>query len=127
MSFDGGTARTLARCLAWGRLGLGVSALLAPTVPLRPWVGPDADRPTAKLLARALGGRDVALGLGAVLALRHEAPARGWLEAGGLADGADVLGTLLAFRALPRRGRWLVLAAAAGGVAASRALVPAVD
>jgi hypothetical protein len=57
----------------------------------------------------------VALGAGVVLALRRGAPARGWVEAGGLADLGDATITLLSFRRLPRRSRWGVLAAAGGG------------
>ena len=116
-----------ARLFAAGRTVLGVAALLAPALPARPWVGDDADRPTAKVLARALGARDVALGVGPLLALRHGAPVRGWIEAGGLADSGDVLATLVAFRSLPRLGRWGVLAAAAGGAVTSRVLAPNLD
>ena len=121
-------ARRLAEAVAWGRIALGVSALLAPTVPLRPWVGRDfAWQPRAKLLARSLGARDLALGLGVILAVRHDAPVRGWVEGGGVADSGDVLATLLAFPKLPKGGRWLVLLSAAGAVAASRLAAPAVD
>jgi hypothetical protein len=107
--------RTHARALAWARLALGVTALAAPTVPGRPWVGDAAATPAGKTLARALGGRDVALGLGTLLALNHDAPVRGWLEASALADACDVGATLAAFGRLPRWGRLLVMAAASGG------------
>jgi hypothetical protein len=80
-----------------------------------------------RLLARALGARDVALGVGVLLALRHDAPARGWVEAGGLADAGDVLVTLAALKELPRRGRWAVLAAASAGVLAAVLTSPGVD
>ena len=104
--------------LAWARIGLGVVAFLAPTLPSRPWVGGDADRPSAKTLARALGARDVALGLGTLLAQRHGSPVRGWLEASAVADAGDVVATLINWRSSPRFGRVGVLAAAAGGAAA---------
>jgi hypothetical protein len=61
------------------------------------------------------------------MALGHEVPVRGWVEAGGLADAADVVVTLAAFRALPRRGRWLVLAAASAGVVSAALASPTVD
>lgn len=125
---DRQTARQLAASLAWGRVGLGVVAMLAPSIPLRPWVGREvAWRPRAKLLARSLGARDVALGLGVVVALRHDSPVRGWVEGGGLADAGDVLGTLLAFGTLPRFGRWAVLASAGGAAVLSQLVAPAVD
>jgi hypothetical protein len=125
---DKDSARQLATAIAWTRIAIGVTALLAPQIPLRPWVGREiAWRPRAKLLGRSLGGRDLALGLGVILALRHDAPVRGWVEAGGLADAGDVLATLLAFGSLPRMGRWMVLASAGGAVACARLTAPAVD
>ena len=121
-------ARQLAASVAWGRIALGVTAMLTPSIPLRPWIGRElAWRPRAKLLARALGARDLALGLGVVLALRHDAPVRGWVEGGGLADAGDAVATLLAFRTLPRAGRWAVLGASGGAAAAARLAAPAVD
>jgi hypothetical protein len=125
---DRDAARALAASVAWGRIGLGLTAMLTPAVPLRPWVGRDiAWRPRAKMLARALGARDIALGVGVILALRHDAPVRGWVEGGGLADAGDLVATLLAFGTLPRLGRWAVLGSTAGAVAASRLAAPAVD
>jgi hypothetical protein len=120
-------ARQLGRLVAMGRVGLGVLAVTVPQVPLRPWVGDRKDDPTARLLARALGGRDLALGLGAVLAMRSDGPARGWIEGGGLADAGDALFTVLSWGQLPRAGRWAVLAAATGGVVAARLASVGVD
>lgn len=128
LELDRDSARQLAANVAWARIGLGATAILAPSLPLRPWVGGEAARkPRAKLLARALGARDIALGLGVILALRHDAPLRGWVEGGGLADAGDVVATLLAFSSLPRFGRWLVLASAGGAAAAARLAAPLVD
>ena|SRR5256714_12994891 len=121
-------ARRIAEAIAVGRIAIGIVALVAPTVPLRPWVGRDfAWQPRAKLLARSLGARDLALGIGVMLALRHKAPVRGWVEGAGLADAGDTLATLLAFGKLPKGGRWLVLASAAGAAAAARFAAPLVD
>ena len=128
LAVDKERARQLAVSVAWGRIALGVTAILTPSIPLRPWVGRElAWRPRAKLLGRALGARDVALGLGVILALRHDAPVRGWVEGGGLADTGDAVATLLAFRTLPRLGRWAVLGASGGAAAAARLAAPAVD
>jgi hypothetical protein len=125
---DKDQARHIAETIAWGRIAIGVTALLAPTVPLRPWVGRDfAWQPRAKLLARSLGARDLALGIGVLLALRHDAPVRGWVEGAGLADAGDTLATLLAFGKLPKGGRWMVLGSAAGAAALARLAAPAVD
>ena len=56
-------ARPLAMAIAAGRTALGVAAIATPDRPLRPWVGSLADDPRAIALARALGGRDIGLGL----------------------------------------------------------------
>ncbi|HUY29813.1 MAG TPA: hypothetical protein VMV02_02315 [Acidimicrobiales bacterium] len=121
-------ARQAAGTLAAARVALGAVAFVAPTVPARPWVGSEeAARPGARLLARALGARDLALGLGALLAMRHEASLRGWVEAGGLADAGDTVATLVAFRSLPRRSRWAVLASTVGAAAGAAVLAPYVD
>jgi hypothetical protein len=128
MAMDRDAARALAASVAWGRIGLGVTAMLTPAVPLRPWVGRDiAWRPRAKMLARALGARDIALGVGVIMALRHDAPVRGWVEGGALADAGDLVATLLAFGTLPKFGRWAVLGSTAGAVAAAGVAAPAVD
>ena len=110
----GEPARLVAIGLAAARALIGVGALVRPGLPAAAWVGrKDASRPAVQLFARTLGGRDLALGLGALLALRKGAPARGWIEAGALADVGDTAATLLAFSALPRRGRFGILASTA--------------
>jgi hypothetical protein len=108
--------------LAWARTALGVVAFAAPTLPSRPWVGTDAGRASTRTLTRALGARDVALGLGTLLAQRHRSPVRGWLEASALADAGDVAATLAGWGSRPRLGRVVVLAAAAGGAVACSGL-----
>jgi peptide-methionine (R)-S-oxide reductase len=120
-------ARRLAIANAVARCGVGVAAIVAPALPLRPWIGDAADTPAARLLARPLGGRDLALGLGVLFALRHEAPARGWLEGAALADASDAAATVIAFGSLPRAGRWLVLAAAMSGAATAALAARAVE
>jgi hypothetical protein len=105
-----------------------VVALAAPTLVTRPWLGPDRG-PAARVLGRALGGRDLVLGLGALAALQQ--PQAGprpaghpgiWIGAGALSDAMDVLATLAAWDELPPVGRWLV-AMSAGGAAVAGAAV----
>ena len=110
-----------AGAVAAGRVALGLTALAWPAVPARPWVGgAAADNLAARVFGRALGARDVALGLGALTALRRQAaepgPACAWVIAGAMSDAFDVVATLSSWRELPRTGRWLV-AASAGGAA----------
>jgi len=127
MTLSRDQARRLALANGAARCALGIVAFVLPAVPLGPWIGEGRRDPSARLLARALGGRDFAIGLGTLMALRHDRPARGWVEAGGMADAGDVVVTALSFAQLPRRGRWGVLAAAGGGVLAARLTAPAVD
>jgi hypothetical protein len=82
---------------------------------MRLWIGDERKTFGARVITRAFGMREIALGVGTVLAVDHDAPVRGWLEAGVLVDTTDALATLLAYRRLPRVGRTLV----AGGAAAA--------
>jgi hypothetical protein len=66
--------------------------------------------------ARMLGARDLALGVGTVIALDRGAPVRGWLEAGALVDGVDLVTAMLAREEIPRTA--LVGTVALAGVAA---------
>ena len=117
--------RYAAMAVAAGRVGLGVAALARPSVPARPWVGPSADDPGAQVLGRALGARDLALGLGALAAARNEPsgswPAGAWYAAGALSDALDVAVTAAAWPRLPRATRWLVAASAGGAAIAGAA------
>jgi len=112
--------RHTARAVAWGRVAIGGTALVAPPVVTRPWVGPSADTTPAKLLARTLGGRDLALGIGTLRALsRSDEEARPWVALGGVSDAVDALATVVAFASLPRRTRWLMLGTCVGAALVS--------
>jgi len=113
-------AHRLAQFVAVGRLGIGATALLAPTLMTRPWVGDAAGTPEARLLARAMGGRDLALGLGTLRALgTDDTEARPWVALAGMADAVDAVVTVAAFRRLPAGTRWAILAATAGAAVVS--------
>lgn len=79
-----------------------------------------ADTATARLLARTMGGRDLALGIGSFRALAiSDEEARPWVALGGMADAADAVATVLAFGSLPRRSRWGILAVTVGAAVLS--------
>jgi hypothetical protein len=107
-----------ATAVAAGRVALGLTALAWPSVPARPWVGASADDLAARVFGRALGARDVALGLGALMALQRPSaeagPAGAWVAAGALSDALDVAASLASWHDLPRVGRWLVVMSAGG-------------
>jgi hypothetical protein len=121
-------ARYGATAVAAGRVAIGLTALAWPSVPSRPWVGAASDDLAAQVFGRALGARDLALGLGTLTALRgtpaEPGPAGAWVAAGALSDALDVVASLSSWRRLPRTGRWLVAgsAAAAALVGAAAAL-----
>lgn len=122
---SGSQARAVATAVAAARVAIGVGALVAPELLLRPWAG--SGERGERLLARAIGGRDLALGLGALLAMRHDSAVRGWVEAGGLADAVDAAVTAASWSSLPRRGRWVVLGAAGAGAVSARVVSRSVD
>ena len=65
-----------ATAVAVSRIGVGVVAFAAPALVSRSWVGGAGGGPSGRVLGRALGGRDLALGLGALAALRLQAASR---------------------------------------------------
>jgi hypothetical protein len=91
--------------IALGRIGLGAAVLAAPEKVTSRWLGEDnAALPAVGDLARGLAARDIALGAATLLTL--DDPVVGpRVQAGcALADGADVLGTIIARRHLPTKG-----------------------
>ena len=115
------TRMDLARGLAVNRIVFGSGLVLAPGVTGRTWLGRDAHRPATKVFARALGARDVALGLGALLALQGGEPARRWFQGQLISDATDVIATLAAGRGIPPVSRAFALAVAGGSTAVAAA------
>jgi hypothetical protein len=107
-----------ATAVAAGRVAIGLAALARPSVPSRPWVGAAADDLAARVFGRALGARDLALGLGALAALQRRdgdaGQASEWVAAGALSDALDVAASLSSWQELPRLTRWLVVGSAGG-------------
>jgi len=121
-------ARPVAQLIAWGRVGLGVGAIAAPTLVARPWIGGDATSSGGRVLARTMGGRDLALGIGTLRALSvSDGEARPWVALGGMADAVDALATVVAFGSLPRRSRWGILALTVGAAVVSTRVAVALD
>lgn len=104
--------------LAAMRVAFGCTALAAPGTAGRAWIGQGASGRDRAVLVRALGGRDIALGLGALLALRSGRDARRWLLMGAASDLVDTVASAAGFVALPKLRRWLVLAASGGAAGA---------
>ena len=102
----------MAKSNAIGRMVVGTALVAAPALAARVWVGDQADTPGAQVLARALGVRDLALGLGVVLAMKNDAPVRGWLEGCALADVVDFGATAAAGPRIPQASRAGIMALA---------------
>jgi hypothetical protein len=117
------------RAVAVGRIVLGAAYLATPGPALKLWPGragtTGRDEALLRMMARHTGGRDMALGVGALLAQRHDAPVRGWLEAAMLADLMDAVSIVFAFRHLPRAKAILMLGAALGAAVGGRQLADA--
>src|SRR4051794_24425361 len=103
--------------LAAGRVALGAGLLARPTPAAAPWVGRDAGRAGTRVFARALGARDLVLGLQTLDAVRRGSDPRPLLLAGAAVDLADGWATFADQSRLPRRARLL-----AGGVACAAAV-----
>ena len=71
-------ARATARSLSGGRVAVGAACLAATELTTRVWIGDDAGRTGARLLAPALGAREVVLGAAAHAAPGRGAPVRPW-------------------------------------------------
>jgi hypothetical protein len=117
----------IARLFGWARVSFGVLAFVAPRWAAKVWTGEDISGTTAVMGLRSLGVRDAALGLGLLIALKRQAPVRGWLEAGALSDAGDMLNTLMSRRGLPASRSVAGLVASGGAVALGRRLADALD
>jgi hypothetical protein len=116
--------RELALWHARGRQLVGAAFVVLPGLAGSAWIGSDARRRPVKVLARAFGARDLALGLGTAIALDRGAPVRGWIEAGALSDAIDTAASLLAGNSIPPAIRWPCVALGAGSAALAAWLAP---
>jgi hypothetical protein len=106
--------RILAVLISFARFVFGVAFIAKPTLMERAWIGKQARVPGAQLLARAVGARDLVLGLGGLQAVaRGDGSARPWMAAAGISDAVDFGATWAAGRTIPRQARNGVLAIAA--------------
>jgi len=110
-------ARTLAVAGARARIAIGVAGVAAPAAAARIMGGRSGADGAAPLFVRMVGARDIALGLGAVVAIDRGAPVRGWLEGAALADAVDGVTAILGRdRLTPNAFTGTVVIAAASAV-----------
>lgn len=108
-----------ARALATGRIAVGLGLFIAPKRLSRIWLGREADGRFVTAVVRGLGARDVAIGVGTVVALSGDEPTEDverWVEAGIVGDLGDAVGTLLTGER--DRDRMVIVGIAAGAALA---------
>ena len=114
--------RILTAVISLGRLVFGTVFISHPKVMEDGWIGRQARLPGAQVLARAVGARDLALGLGGIqAAVRNDGSARQWMTAAAVCDAVDFGATLAAGRGIPRKPRTSVL-----GIASAAAVLSAI-
>ena len=107
-------ARNVALMLARGRIVVGAVAITLPgvAVAVAPGTGNGSG---SRALGRMLGGRDLALGVGAITCLKERTQDAEWVGMGGAVDIVDGLALLLTPR-LPFHARLVGLGALGAGV-----------
>jgi hypothetical protein len=116
-----GVVSSLGTGLAANRSLFGIGYLVAPERSAGGWVGEVAEDERTAFVTRALGARDLVLGLGALWAQRGGgSDPRAWFAAHALADGVDLLATLAARERLPAQN--LAFATAMAGASTAIAL-----
>jgi len=116
-------ARLAARMLAGGRLSVGLALVIAPRRILNGWVGGELSRrPAVQALARAMGARDLVMGMIAMHTLDHPQVGPRWQLTCGAVDLTDALATVAARGDLPLTGA-LGVGTLAGGSALVEALL----
>jgi hypothetical protein len=107
------------------RVAFGIVAATVPEKIGSTWVGDDASRASNKTVFRAMGFRDIALGVGATqAALRDEAGP--WLAVSLFADLGDVAATLISAGSIDRKGV-VTTSLLAGSAAVAAGVLLAID
>lgn len=114
--------RTTVLGIARGRIVMGIAMLVVPGIMLRIMFGRKASTPSARVMARMFGAREVVLGIGTVTSVKERSHDAEWVSACAVADGID--GLAMAFSpGVPMRSRPTALvgtAAAFLGLQAAR-------
>ena len=96
-----------------GRIVIGAGFVAAPEAIGKSWIG-DAANADGGIMARAFGGRDIALGAATLIAARDPKTLALMLALGVMVDTIDSAATLAAGDKIPDRARYVSAAIAAG-------------
>jgi hypothetical protein len=109
--------KAMAQVLGVGRAIVGTALLVAPGRAAAGWIGTEtAQQGGTQVMIRALGIRDLIMGVITLHTLNHPEVGPRWLRLGVVADVVDFSATVAARRELPAAGATLS-AAVAGGAA----------
>lgn len=115
-------ARHLARILSYARVAVGGALVASPSTVGRVWLGKGVREPASLIALRAMGVRDLAIGLAVARSLDEGEDPSGLLGLGVVCDAVDGLATLSEIRRLPASRSTLaitaVTAAAVAGLVA---------
>ena len=115
--------RQLMRAVAATRILVGAALVALPGVAGSNWIGEPAHDRRVKVMIRAMGIRDLALGAGTLQALDSGEPAKSWILMSVVLDAVDFAATGLAIKSLGARRALPAMAVAAtvaGGPARRR-------
>jgi len=115
------------RQLGIGRTVVGALMVALPRLSASTWIGAPAAHPAAGVLTRALGAREIGLGLGLLASADRGRPLGPWLAAGMLADATDLIATVAARDHIPKPSVPMIVAAASTGIALGAAAFAAED
>ena len=96
-----------------GRILIGAAFVAAPESVGRSWIG-DAANADGGVMARAFGGRDIALGAATLIAARESKTLSSLLALGVMVDAMECGATLAAGERIPDRARYASAGLAAG-------------
>jgi hypothetical protein len=119
------SARDAARAIAAGRVVVGAAFLVAPALAGRGWIGDDAERPGVQAIFRALGIRDLILGMLTLHVVDRPGIGARTVATCAVADAVDFTGTLLARESVPGKAAAGALVVAGGAAVGGMALAVA--
>ena len=119
------SARDAARAIAAGRVVVGAAFLLAPALAGRGWIGDDAERPGVQAIFRALGVRDLILGMLTLHVVDRPGIGARTVATCAAADAVDFTATFAARESLPTTAAAGALTVAGGAALSGMALAVA--
>jgi hypothetical protein len=112
------------RMMGLVRVVAGASLIVLPRLSIRFWMGADeTESASLRTAVRALGARDLAIGMGQLTALDTGAPVRPWVEAAVLSDAGDAVNSMFFMKDSPWLLRlvWTVIPGASAWLGAQHA------